>query len=94
MSAPERRQNVVAFDLDGTLTTRDTLTQFLIWRAGYAKAFIKALLLAPYFIGFALGLVGRGRLKQAALRRFIKGVPAETMEMESQRFAKQVIAKM
>jgi phosphatidylglycerophosphatase C len=86
-----KTQRVVAFDLDGTLTTKDTLTQFLIWRAGYAKAFFKALLLLPYFLGFAVGLVSRGRLKQAALRRFIKGVPAETMEMESQRFAKQVM---
>lgn len=93
MTAPQLKSapRAVAFDLDGTLTTKDTLTQFLIWRAGYAKAFVKTLLLLPYFLGFAFGLVSRGRLKQAALRRFIKGVPAETMEMESQRFAKQVM---
>jgi phosphatidylglycerophosphatase C len=91
---PKAAQKVVAFDLDGTLTTKDTLTQFLIWRAGYAKAFAKAVLLLPYFVGFSLGLVSRGRLKQAALRRFIKGVPAETMEMESQRFAKQVMPRL
>jgi len=91
---PRVVQKVVAFDLDGTLTTKDTLTQFLIWRAGYAKAFFKAVLLLPYFLGYAVGLVSRGRLKQAALRRFIKGVPAETMEMESQRFAKQVMPRL
>lgn len=93
MIAPQTKPapRAVAFDLDGTLTTKDTLTQFLIWRAGYAKAFFKAILLLPHFIGFALGLVSRGRLKQAVLRRFIKRVPAETMEMESQRFAKLVM---
>ena len=49
MNEPKPRivQKVVAFDLDGTLTTKDTLTQFLIWRAGYAKAFFKAVLLLP-----------------------------------------------
>ena len=82
-------QKAVAFDLDGTLTTKDTLTQFLIWRVGYAKAVFKGLLLLPYFVGFALGLVSRAGVKQAALRRFI-----ETMEMESQRFAKQVMPRL
>ena len=91
---PKSAQKVVAFDLDGTLTTRDTLTQFLIWRAGYAKAFFKTALLLPYFVGYALGLVSRAGVKQAVLRRFIKRVPAETMEMESQRFAKQVMPRL
>jgi phosphatidylglycerophosphatase C len=88
---PSSSQKIVAFDLDGTLTTKDTLSQFLIWRAGFAKAFLKALLLLPYGVGYVLGLVSRAGIKQAALRRFISGVPAETMEMESQRFAKQVL---
>jgi len=96
LTAPQIKpsQKAVAFDLDGTLTTKDTLTEFLIWRVGHAKAFLKALLLLPYFVGFALGLVSRAGVKQAALRRFIKRVPAETMEMESQRFAKQVMPRL
>ena len=64
---------IVAFDFDGTLTVRDSFTQFLRWRAGAG--------------GWALGLVkmgkataayardrDRGAIKAASVKIFLKGV--------------------
>jgi phosphatidylglycerophosphatase C len=62
---------LVAFDFDGTLTSRDSFTAFLAWRAGSA-----------YLINR-----DRGRLKAAAVRRFLAGETRAELEAEAQTFA-------
>ena len=77
---------IVAFDFDGTLTVRDSFTQFLRWRAGRA--------------GWALGLVkmtkataayardrDRGAIKAASVKVFLKGVSRAELEADAARFA-------
>ena len=80
---------IVAFDFDGTLTVRDSFTQFLRWRAGSR--------------GWALGLVrmarataayardrDRGAIKAASVKVFLKGVSRAELEAAAARFADQV----
>ncbi len=77
---------IVAFDFDGTLTVRDSFTQFLRWRAGPG--------------GWALGLVkmakataayardrDRGAIKAASVKVFLKGVSRAELEADAARFA-------
>jgi len=77
---------IVAFDFDGTLTIRDSFTQFLRWRAGPG--------------GWALGLVkmakataayardrDRGAIKAASVKIFLKGVTRAELEADAARFA-------
>ena len=77
---------IVAFDFDGTLTVRDSFTQFLRWRAGSG--------------GWALGLVrmgkataayardrDRGAIKAASVKVFLKGVTRTELEADAARFA-------
>lgn len=79
---------IVAFDFDGTLTVRDSFTQFLRWRAGAR--------------GWALGLVrmarataayardrDRGAIKAASVRVFLGGVTRAELEADAARFADQ-----
>jgi phosphatidylglycerophosphatase C len=77
---------IVAFDFDGTLTIRDTLTAFLAWRAGPVRYRIGLARLAPDAIRF-LRNRDRGRLKAAAIRRFLAGVSRADLEESSRRFA-------
>jgi phosphatidylglycerophosphatase C len=85
-----QRQSVfrplVAFDFDGTLTSRDSFTAFLAWRAGPARY---AAGLASLALAGAAYLVNRdrGRLKAAAVRRFLAGTPRRQLEAEAQAFA-------
>ena len=80
---------VVAFDFDGTLSVRDSFTQFLRWRAGPG--------------GWALGLVkmagataayardrDRGAIKAASVKVFLKGVTRAELEIDAARFADHV----
>ncbi|HKT54117.1 MAG TPA: HAD-IB family hydrolase [Caulobacteraceae bacterium] len=79
---------IVAFDFDGTLTTKDSFVAFLRWRAGpfrYCSGVIKML---PELIAY-LAYRDRGRLKAAALRTFLKGVEKSHFEDDARRFAER-----
>jgi phosphatidylglycerophosphatase C len=77
---------LVAFDFDGTLTCEDSFMAFLAWRAG-AGAYLAGLAaLAPAAARYLVDR-DRGRIKAAAARRFLAGLPRAALEAEAQRFA-------
>jgi phosphatidylglycerophosphatase C len=82
----EVNQPVVAFDFDGTLTIRDSFTQFLRWRAGPAGWALGLLKMAPAAAHYARDR-DRGRIKAASVREFLGGMERKTLESEAERFA-------
>ena len=84
---------IVAFDFDGTLTTRDSYTAFLAWRAGPLGYGVGLLSLLPDATGYLLR-PDRGRLKAAATRRFLAGVSQSEIEADAQRFATRFAATL
>jgi phosphatidylglycerophosphatase C len=83
-AGPERP--IVAFDFDGTLTVRDSYTAFLKWRTPRLKWWLGGLRLAPAAAAYLLDR-DRGRIKAAATRVFLAGVPRERLEADARRFA-------
>ncbi len=77
---------IVAFDFDGTLTVSDTFLAFLRWREGYVGYHAGMARLAPAASAF---LVNRKveRLKAAAVRVFLRGLPMSVLEEEAREFA-------
>ncbi len=86
MDDPADDMGVVAFDFDGTLTTRDSFTAFLRWRAGGAR-YAKGLRRLAPAAGAYLFHRNRGRLKAAAVREFLLGVPRAQLEADARAFA-------
>jgi len=87
--SPRKDQAIVAFDFDGTLTVRDSFTQFLRWRAGAGGWFLGLTRMAPDLAAYASDR-DRGRLKAASVREFLKGVPRTQLETDAEAFAGQV----
>lgn len=85
---PLADEAIVAFDFDGTLTVRDSFTDFLKWRAGPARYAAGMMKLAPDGLSY-LFHHDRGRIKAAAVKEFLIGTPREQLEEESRRFAKE-----
>jgi phosphatidylglycerophosphatase C len=77
---------IVAFDFDGTLTIRDTFTAFLAWRAGPVRYRAGLARLLPDLARY-LRDHDRGRLKAAAVRRFLAGLGRADLEDAARRFA-------
>lgn len=79
---------IVAFDFDGTVTIRDSFSSFLKWRAGGLRWWTGCVKLIPAGLVYLFDR-DRGRIKAAAVREFLKGVPRERLEADARRFAEQ-----
>lgn len=77
---------IVAFDFDGTLTTRDSFTAFLKWRTPGPRWALGGLRLIPAALAYLVHR-DRGRIKAAAVREFLRGVTRERLEGDARRFA-------
>ena len=88
--APETAEGrpIVAFDFDGTLTIRDSFTEFLRWRAGPGGWALGLVKMAPALATYARDR-DRGRIKAASVKEFLRGVDRETLEADAERFADQ-----
>ncbi|MEW6538837.1 MAG: HAD-IB family hydrolase [Pseudomonadota bacterium] len=80
---------IVAFDFDGTLTIRDSFTEFLRWRAGPGAWALGLVKLAPALAAYAKDR-DRGRIKAASVREFLHGVDRQTLEAEATAFAEEI----
>lgn len=78
---------VVAFDFDGTLTVRDSFLAFLKWRVDSGRYNGGMIRLIPSALAY-VGHRNRGKIKSAAVREFLGGVPREVLEEEATAFAK------
>jgi len=86
--AVRQRRPIVAFDFDGTLTIRDSFTEFLRWRAGPGGWALGLVRMAPAVAVYARDR-DRGRIKAASVKEFLRGVTRQTLEEDAERFAQQ-----
>jgi phosphatidylglycerophosphatase C len=87
-SIPPDEPPVVAFDFDGTLTVRDSLTAFLRWRAGGARFTLGLIRLIPAGLSYAFNR-DRGRIKAAAIKEFLGGVTRDRLASDARAFAER-----
>ncbi|HYY61968.1 MAG TPA: decaprenyl-phosphate phosphoribosyltransferase [Burkholderiales bacterium] len=80
---------VAVFDLDGTLTSRDTLFPFLRLLVGTPAFLARLPLVAVVLAAMALHLVTRGRAKELVLALFVRGCSRGDLELRGERFARE-----
>lgn len=93
MGDPPEDGGIVAFDFDGTLTTTDSFTHFLKWRVSpgrHAQGMVRLIPAAAAYLGHR----SRGRIKAAAVREFLAGLPKETLEAEARAFAESEAVRL
>ena len=84
---------IVAFDFDGTLTTHDSFTAFLRWKAEPLPYWLGLIALLPHILAYGVNR-DRGRLKAAAAARFLGGMPAERLAADAESFAMEHAQRM
>ena len=81
-----RQGPLVAFDFDGTLTTTDSFTAFLKWRVGAFTYYMDMIRLMPAAARYLFNR-DKGKIKSAAIRVYLRGVPRKMLEEEAAEFA-------
>ena len=84
-------REIVVFDFDGTITTRDTFALFLRYYAGTAMWAVNILILLPVFIAYGIRLIDRNAVKDHVIKRFFKNAPTDHLDQKAEQFAKEVI---
>jgi phosphatidylglycerophosphatase C len=85
----EADRPIVAFDFDGTLTVRDSFTQFLRWRAGRRGWALGLVRMAPATAAYARNR-DRGAIKAASVAVFLKGTSRTDLEADAAEFVTRV----
>jgi HAD superfamily hydrolase (TIGR01490 family) len=73
------RVTIAAFDVDGTITRRDSTAAFCLARVPPWRLLPGLALGAPRLLGLRLGLVPRQRAKETVLTAFFRGVEEEEL---------------
>jgi len=84
---------IVAFDFDGTLTSRDSFVAFLAWRAGAGRFAAHMVGLSPSMVSY-LFHHDRGRLKSRFARTFLGGLSQDEIAALARRFAETHARKL
>lgn len=81
------KKKIYAFDFDGTLTTRDTLIEFIRYACGIQALVFGFLRYSPLLVLMKLGIYPNWKVKQQVFAHFFKGMSLENFDTLCQRFA-------
>jgi len=83
------KKRVYAFDFDGTLTTRDTLLEFIRFARGGGAFFLGMLRQSPWLVLMKLGLYSNGKAKERVFKHFFGGMRIEDFDAICGKFAQE-----
>jgi len=67
-------KSIAFFDFDGTLTSRDSFADFLLYSFGYWKLIIAAFILSPILIRYVTGFIDNSKAKELLYHYFFLGL--------------------
>jgi phosphatidylglycerophosphatase C len=94
VSAEKKSTKLVLFDFDGTITTRDTLWEFLLFYRGKVRVALGLVILSPVLIAYALKIIPNWRAKEMVLRHFLGNTDEKSFNTVCQEFARRIIPKL
>lgn len=84
-------QRIAFFDFDGTITTKDTLLEFIRFSKGSFRLFLGFALSSPWILAYKLQLITNQQAKEKVLRFFFRHCPLTRFQEECDRFSKTAL---
>jgi phosphatidylglycerophosphatase C len=82
---------IALFDFDGTVTTKDTLLEFIKHSKGTTRFYLGFLLTSPWLIAYKLRLISNQKAKEKVLGFFFRRTPLNRFEVYCQSFTRDVL---
>jgi hypothetical protein len=70
----EQKRIIIAFDFDGTITSRDTFFEFIKFIKGEKRFYTGLLLYSPLLIAYKMKLYPNWKVKEKIFSYFFKGI--------------------
>jgi phosphatidylglycerophosphatase C len=93
-STPFSVKKLVLFDFDGTITTKDTLIEFVLFYRGRLQYLFGMLMLAPILALYATKLIPNWKAKQHFLSRYFKGEKISDFNSTCLEFSTKVLPSL
>ena len=82
---------IAFFDFDGTVTTKDTLLEFIRFSKGKIPFYIGFVLNSPWLVAYRVGLISNQAAKERILAWFFRHTPVAEFQETCDRFAAQMV---
>jgi len=83
--------NIAFFDFDGTITSKDSMIDFIIYSAGYRKFLTGMIQLIPYILMYKLGVIENWKAKEKVIKKFWGGWASSTFEETAAEYSQKKI---
>lgn len=81
--------NLALFDFDGTLSSKDSLGEFLKYASDKNSYFLKMARFLPYFALWQLRIISNSQAKEHLFKLFFKGMHEEVFKQKAEEFSLQ-----
>jgi phosphatidylglycerophosphatase C len=88
------RQKIAFFDFDGTITTKDTLLEFIRHSKGTTRFYFGFALTSPWLIAYRLKLIPNQKAKEKVLRHFFRHTPIDRFQQLCDSFTRDALPSL
>jgi phosphatidylglycerophosphatase C len=84
-------RKIAFFDFDGTITTKDTLLEFIRHSKGTTRFYLGFILNSPWLIAYKIKLISNQRAKERILSWFFDRTPLDRFEQQCENFGRNIL---
>ena len=94
MAENRNRRCVAVFDFDGTLTTTDTMFDFIMFACGRTKLWIGIILFAPIIVIMFMKIIDNNKCKQMLLSWYFKNMKYSDFKLLGENYKTRVLQRL
>jgi phosphatidylglycerophosphatase C len=88
------KKGIAFFDFDGTITTKDTLLEFIKFSKGNFRFYLGFLVNSPYLVAYKTKVISNQAAKEKVLQYFFRNMPVDAFEKLCEAFTQKYLPSL